>query len=243
MADLSDRTAVIFGGTGTVGEGIVRAFLGAGATVAVPSRKQESVDNLITRVGETANGRLLGIVGEAGDADGVHAIRDEVVDRLGEPHAVVASINGPASMDTPVSEITPEQWHNCLANNLTPHFLVARAFIPLLAGRVGTSYTAISGGLVQQPMTGTGTAVVPGAGVVMLMRLLFEEYKNDPLRPNVVSINSIVASGDGDSMHPERVTAADVGRFCAWLGSNEASMVTNGIHDLNQHLKNTPETR
>jgi hypothetical protein len=47
------------------------------------------------------------------------------------------------------------------------------------------------------------------------MRLLFEEYNNDPLPPNVISINSIVAPGDGESMHPERFTAADVGRFCA----------------------------
>jgi hypothetical protein len=75
------------------------------------------------------------------------------------------------------------------------------------------------------------------------MRLLFEEYNNDPLPPNVISINLIVAPGDGDSMHPERFTAADVGRFCAWLASNEASMVSNGIHDLNQHLKNTPDSR
>ena len=36
--DLSGQTTVILGGTGNIGEGIVRAHIAAGATVVLPSR-------------------------------------------------------------------------------------------------------------------------------------------------------------------------------------------------------------
>ena len=46
MGKLEGKTAFVAGGTGGVGEGIVRAFLDEGATVVVPSRKQENLDQL-----------------------------------------------------------------------------------------------------------------------------------------------------------------------------------------------------
>lgn len=40
QARLAGSVALVLGGTGNVGEGIVRAFLEAGGTVAVPSRSE-----------------------------------------------------------------------------------------------------------------------------------------------------------------------------------------------------------
>ncbi len=40
MCDLSGRRVLVPGGTGAVGEGIVRRFLAAGADVLVPTRTQ-----------------------------------------------------------------------------------------------------------------------------------------------------------------------------------------------------------
>lgn len=52
MAKLSGKIALIAGGTGGVGEGIVRAFLKEGATVVVPSRSSENLEQLRGYLGE-----------------------------------------------------------------------------------------------------------------------------------------------------------------------------------------------
>jgi len=46
MGMLDGKTALIAGGTGGVGEGIVRAFLSEGATVIVPSRSSDRLQQL-----------------------------------------------------------------------------------------------------------------------------------------------------------------------------------------------------
>lgn len=65
--DLSGRRVVILGGTGSVGEGIVRAWLAAGADVVVPSRTQGRADQFtevlgeVTDVGVAADERATGV--------------------------------------------------------------------------------------------------------------------------------------------------------------------------------------
>ena len=64
MAKLDGKIALIPGGTGGVGEGIVRGFLNAGATVVVPSRREESLEKLRRQLGESAGDRFVPLVGE-----------------------------------------------------------------------------------------------------------------------------------------------------------------------------------
>jgi NADP-dependent 3-hydroxy acid dehydrogenase YdfG len=57
MEKLDSKIALIAGGTGSVGEGIVRAFLKQGATVVVPSRTAERLEQLRGYLGELAKDR------------------------------------------------------------------------------------------------------------------------------------------------------------------------------------------
>ncbi|HEY0132663.1 MAG TPA: NAD(P)-dependent oxidoreductase, partial [Nannocystis sp.] len=59
MAELRDKRCLIAGGTGGVGEGIVRAFLNAGATVFVPSRSAAKLDALAGSIAAKPRDRLV----------------------------------------------------------------------------------------------------------------------------------------------------------------------------------------
>lgn len=70
----------------------------------------------------------------------------------------------------------------------------------------------------------------------MLTQILVEENKGSGIRINEVVLHSYIATrnrpNDG---HPEWITADEVGKYTAWLASEEASMVTGSIIRLYQH--------
>lgn len=54
--DLSDKTVLIVGGAGGVGEGVVRVLLACGATVVATARTRAKLDDLAARVDDRRRG-------------------------------------------------------------------------------------------------------------------------------------------------------------------------------------------
>lgn len=241
MSKLDGKNALIFGGTGGVGEGIVRSFLNEGATVVVPSRSQESLEKLRgylesagNSLSETLGDRFVPIVGDLSQIESAESLRDEVLNKVGHLNAVVASINGRWNEDIPLTKTSLKDWKRMLDSNLTSHFIAARTFLPVL--QKGSSYTLIGGAAAEEAMPKYGLVCVPAAGQLMLTQVLIEEMKGSGVRINEVVLHSYIATRDrARDGHPEWITADEVGKYTAWLASEEASMVTGSIIRLYQH--------
>lgn len=232
MQRLSGKIAVVAGGTGTVGEGIVRAFLDEGATVAVPSRSQDAIDRLRACLTGAAVERLVTVLGNIGDPDDAARLRDEIVAGLGPIDAVVASLGGTWDERLRLVDVPMETWRAYQDSNLTPHFVAARTFLPMLAARPGTSYTLLGGLSAVMPIARYGVVSVNSAAQLMLARILIEEMKDTQVRINQVMCGYIHTRARAAYARPEWITADEVGRFCAYLASNEAAMVSGGIIQL-----------
>jgi len=76
MNQLADKTAYIAGGTGNVGEGIVRAFLKEGATVVTSSRKQEKLDLLRDLLKDTSTDKLVTMTADLEDLASAEQLQD-----------------------------------------------------------------------------------------------------------------------------------------------------------------------
>jgi NADP-dependent 3-hydroxy acid dehydrogenase YdfG len=63
MENLTNKIAVVLGGTGGVGEGIVRELLHADTTVIVPSRSESNLNDLQEYVSDIKTGTLVPFVG------------------------------------------------------------------------------------------------------------------------------------------------------------------------------------
>src|SRR5699024_6749253 len=101
MTPRDDTVVLVAGGAGEVGAGIVQAFLDKDATVIVPSRSQEHLDDLhehLESIGTTTD-QLNTLVGDIGQIDGAELLRDEVLERFGQVDAVVASLGGPQPVE------------------------------------------------------------------------------------------------------------------------------------------------
>jgi NAD(P)-dependent dehydrogenase (short-subunit alcohol dehydrogenase family) len=56
--ELSRRRVLVPGGTGAVGEGVVRRYLAAGATVVVPTRSKGRAEQFLRVLGDATTDRL-----------------------------------------------------------------------------------------------------------------------------------------------------------------------------------------
>lgn len=168
------------------------------------------------------------------DIQSAESLRDEVLNKVQRLDAVVASLNGTWNQDIPLLQTSLEDWKRMLDSNLTSHFIAARTFLPVL--QRGSTYTLIGGGAADQAIANYGPVCVPAAGEIMLAQVLIEENNGSGVRINEVVLHSMIATRkQPGEKHPEWLTADEVGRYTAWLASDEASMVSSSIVRLYQH--------
>jgi NAD(P)-dependent dehydrogenase (short-subunit alcohol dehydrogenase family) len=232
MTRLDDTIALIAGGTGTVGECVVRAFLRAKATVIVPSRSPDKIAGLREFLGDDATPRLTTLVGDIGDPRGAETLRDQVMERFGGLDAVVASLGGTWEARLPVIETPVATWDEYHQSNLKAHFLAARTLLPVLAGRPGSSYTLLGGLSALVPVPLYGPVAINSAAQLMMARILMQEMKTAQVRINQVMCGYINTRARAGQARPEWITADEVGRFCAYLASSEGAMINGAVLQL-----------
>ncbi|MBE9206950.1 SDR family oxidoreductase [Nostoc sp. LEGE 06077] len=231
MNQLENKVALILGGAGNVGEGVVRAFLKAGAIVAVPSRKPEKLEELRTYLGELAHPeKFIPIVGEITQIESAESIRDQLLQQFGQLDAVVASLGGWWFGNKPVTEVSITEWQQYLDSNLTSHFIAARTFLPVLKENKGTSYTFIGGAAAEVPIPNVSPVSIPAAGQLMLAQVLMQENKGSTVRINEVIVHSWVATRTTKERSQSTwISADDIGEFTAWLASDAGAMVNSSL--------------
>lgn len=229
---LSGMVCLVAGGTGTVGEGIVRVFLREGARVVVPSRSAERLAQLRGFVGDDGAGGLLTLVGDIGTAAGAEALRDEITRQAGPLDAVVASLGGTYEGRQTLLGAPPEVWREFQDNNLNAHYACARTFLPTLIERSGTSYTLLGGLSAVLPIGKYGPVCVNSAAQLMLARVLFEELKETRVRINQVMFGMVATRSRSGYAKPQWLTAEEIGEFLAYLVSPDGRMVANSVLHL-----------
>lgn len=170
IQDLSGKKVVIFGGTGSVGEGILRSYLKSNATVIIPSRSEKSRDNLLDILGEIGkNDRLKFIISDYSTFENAEKTAQKIEQEFGKIDHVIACIGGWWS-GGPIWKVTEQAWNNQFVQLATSHMAVARAWIPRLNNE--NSYQVISGGSGTHPVEGSGIVSMQHASLIMMARAL-----------------------------------------------------------------------
>ena len=173
---LRDRLVVIPGGTGGVGEGIVREWLRAGATVVVPTRDAAKGEELRRLLGaDDSSERLHFLEGPYGTFDEAQALAVRVADEIGQPTDVVASIGGWWTGGG-IWDVTEAAWHRYFLDLTTAHVAMVRAFVPRLAD--GGTYSLILGGSAYIPVPGSSIISMEQAAPRMMNAVLGQEVKD-----------------------------------------------------------------
>lgn len=121
MFSLTDKTALVTGATGGIGEAIARQFHAAGATVAISGRNTGKLDALKAELGE----RIHVLACDLADRQAVAKLVDDAVTAMQRLDILVN--NAGLTKDNLFMVMKDEQWDDVIAVNLTSSFMLMRA--------------------------------------------------------------------------------------------------------------------
>ena len=221
--DLKDRHVVVAGGTGDVGEGIVRAWLKTGAQVTVPSRTDGKIARFREAIADIAEtDRLSFVTGVYDTFNGAQALAVRIVEDHGAVTDVVAALGG-WWQGKYLWDVPFEEWHRYFIDVSTAHFANARAWSPRLPAH-GT-YQLILGGASVKAVPKASIINMSQAGLLMMRRVLSAEVAG---RHRVVSqILGPVVTRSRRRIDPQWLTNEQVGLASAGIAARPDADATD----------------
>lgn len=148
--NLSEKTALVTGGSKGIGYGIAASLVDAGMNVTITARSEDEVREAQDTLAARGGGEALGLVCDVRDlADQERAVA-RTVDAFGGLDALVA--NAGVGHFAPIDELDPERWHEVIDTNLTGVFYSikaalaplkrSRGFVITLSSLAGTNFFA-----------------------------------------------------------------------------------------------------
>src|ERR1700682_1231776 len=123
MFDLTGKTALVTGATGTIGGSIARALHAQGATVAISGTRVDALNQLAGELG----GRVHVLPCNLADATAVDALITSAEATMGQLDVLVA--NAGVTRDNLLVQLRDEDWEEVIAINLTATFRLTRAAV------------------------------------------------------------------------------------------------------------------
>ena len=173
---LDGRVVVVTGGYGTLGSGMCRGLLAAGASVAVLGLDVGDARAAAREMDPTEE-RTLGLAANVLEVDALEAARDAVLDRFGRVDALVNTAGGNvagatlAPGDSPF-ELAPEAWRSVVDLNLLGTVLPTQTFGEAIAEHARSP----GGGSVVNVSSMTATRVISRVAGYSTAKAAVDQY-------------------------------------------------------------------
>ena len=239
MFDLTGKTALITGATGTIGGSIARTLHGQGATVALSGTRFSNLNQLAAELG----GRVHVLPCDLVDTAAVEALVPRAEEAMGQLDVLVA--NAGVTRDNLLVQLRDEDWEQVIAVNLSATFRLARAAVRGMMRRRFGRVVAITSvvGLTGNP--GQANYIAAKAGITGLIKAAAQEYSKRNVTANCVAPGFIVTPMTDKLNDKQRDailskvpagragTAEEVAAAVVFLASNEAAYVTGQTLHIN----------
>jgi NAD(P)-dependent dehydrogenase (short-subunit alcohol dehydrogenase family) len=230
MPDFERRSVVVTGATGNLGHAVVRAYLEAGAHVAIPARDAAKADALRAELGALAgtdgDSKVLIADAELADRGSMDAFVERVLRAWGRLD-VLASLaggfgTGPADDLARIRAL----WEQNVATVVVP---AAACLVPMRARGYGRIVSVAAGSALRAGRNSGGYAMAKGA-VVRWTEALAAETKDQGITANAIlpgTLDHPVNRANMPKADPKTwVQLAEAAALILFLTSTEASGIT-----------------
>ncbi len=236
MALLSDKTALVTGGTRGIGEAIVRRFVAEGARVAFSyARSAERANALVEELG--AN--VIAFPSDAANFQQAEQLINDVVAAFGKLDIVVN--NAGITRDNLMLRMSEQQWDEVIHTNLKSVFnLTKHALRPMMKARSG-SIINMSSVVGDFGNAGQANYAASKSGIFGFSKSIAKEVGSRSIRCNVVAPGFIATEmtevlddktkqGFLDSIPMRRLgEGREVADVCVFLASDMSSYVNGQV--------------
>ncbi len=201
LSDLSERTALVTGGSRGIGRAIAVAFGEAGMDVAVNYRSHEDAAEETRERITAAGGRAITVQADVADADAVDELVGTVESEFGPIDVLVN--NAGIARQSALDDLTEADWHDHLSTNLTSAFLVTQAVLPGMRERgwgrlINVSSVAARNGGIVGPHYAASKAGMLGLTRSYASRLAGEGVTANAIAPALVETDMVDGLPDAD---------------------------------------------
>lgn len=164
LFDLTDRVAIVVGGSKGLGEAMAEGLASAGANVVIVSRHAEEADAVAKRIAAGYGRRAIGLKADVTREQDVAAMVQGTLDAFGRIDILINSAG--INIRGPIEELSYDQFQQVQRTNVDGTWLCCRAVVPHMkkAGRGKIINLASTLGLVglanRTPYTASKGAVV-----------------------------------------------------------------------------------
>jgi NAD(P)-dependent dehydrogenase (short-subunit alcohol dehydrogenase family) len=232
MAGLEEKIVVVAGGTGRVGEGLVRSFLQEGAQVIVPVRSTAKDQRLRSYVEGVDTGRLVCLPTHVGEEDSIQDFRRRVLEEFARIDLAVACLGG-WYYGYPLHLMPYRDWQMILHDNLDTHFLFIKNFLSILHAQDDGMFVMINGSPSEMVIPDEGATSIVAAAQAMMSRVLADEALTTQVRVYSLMVYNPVRTRDrGQNVMPDWPTAEDLGAYIIKLYTERAPNLDQTIHKI-----------
>ena len=236
--NLTNKIAVVTGGTGELGRVMVRILAACGADVAIHYHRNAGMAAALKSEVEGMGRRAVMVQADVTDKASVLALRDAVVQSLGTADVIV---NNAVIQYSPTSvlEQSPDDYEGQFRSSVLHNVLMAQAFVPgMIAGGKGGRVIGINTECAMQNFASQSAYVAGKRGMDGVLRVLAKEVGSHGITVNQVAPGWTISDKSRESgslSEPEyekavplkrRGTDQEIANVVAFLASDLSSYIT-----------------
>ena len=243
MLDFKDHVVIVTGAGAGIGFGIAQAFHEAGARVALGDMREPALARAAARLGAT--GRVYTRAVDVREAGAVADFFEGAERALGP--VTVAVANAGIYPNTPVLDMSQDEWDRVMETNVRGVFLTCQAAARSMVSR-GTrgKIITLSSGAAQSGRVGAAHYCASKAGVLMFTKVLALELARHHINVNTIAPGLVEVEGEVSPLTPEYVEALtrqipwgraglprDIANAAVFLASPLAEFITGEVLAVN----------
>ena len=241
LFSLNGKVALITGASKGIGFCIAEIFAAAGAKVVLCSRKQESVDEMASKLKEKGY-EAMGIACNVGHIESLPELVDKTVEKYGQLDILV---NNAATNPVfgPVHETSTEAFDKIMNVNLKAPFELSKLCWPHLRKSSNASVINISSIGAISPEHGLGIYSVSKAALISMTKVLAKEWGESKIRVNAICPGLIETKFSEPLWSNDKImemvmkklpikrmgTAEEIGAMALFLASSATSYTTGSV--------------